>query len=60
MQDFSGLQGELVLAKYILENAKNLKTMIIWCKSKSSKIQRKLAACLKASATCQLSVYIGK
>jgi len=58
IRGFSGLQSELGLAKYILENAKYLQTMKIWCESKPSRIQRKLSACVKASATCQLSVYI--
>lgn len=53
----SGLQCELLLSKYILKNAKKLQTMTIWSKGEPLKIERKLFPCIKASATCKLSVH---
>ncbi|CAJ2672339.1 unnamed protein product [Trifolium pratense] len=49
------LQSELMLAKYILKNARNLQTMKIW--NIHPEIERKLSTCPKASATCQLLFY---
>jgi len=55
---FLGLQNELLLAKYILKNAQNLQFMTIECESEPLIIETKLSHCPKASATCQLSVYL--
>jgi hypothetical protein len=52
------LSGELIIAKYILKNARNLQMMEIWSiMDDQSEIERKLSACPKASATCQLFIY---
>jgi len=57
IQDFLGWKHELLLAEYILGNAQNLQTMTIECECEPLKIERKLSQCLKASATCQFSVF---
>jgi len=57
IQEFLGRKHELLLAEYILGNAQNLQTMTIKCECELLKIERKLSQCLKASATCQLSVF---
>jgi hypothetical protein len=53
IEDFLGRKHELLLAEYILRNAQNLQTMTIECEC----IERKLSQRLKASATCQFSVF---
>ncbi|XP_058753055.1 FBD-associated F-box protein At5g22730-like [Vicia villosa] len=53
---FLGLQGELLLAKYILKNSAVLQTMKIW-NGGQPKIKRLLLSCPRASSTCKLTVY---
>ncbi|XP_058736754.1 F-box/FBD/LRR-repeat protein At3g26920-like [Vicia villosa] len=53
---FLGLQGELLLAKYILKNAAVLQTMKIW-NGGQPEIERLLQSCPRASSTCKLTVY---
>jgi len=55
--DFSGIQSELQLAKYILKNSRNLESMNIWSKGEQPEIERKLSSCPKASITCKLLVH---
>jgi hypothetical protein len=55
IQHLSGPKFELMLAKYILKNARLLETMTIWTKRDLPEIERKLSPCPKASTTCQLS-----
>ncbi|MCH84842.1 F-box/RNI/FBD-like domain protein, partial [Trifolium medium] len=54
--NFLGLQGELLLAKYILKNAKVLQTMRIWNWGQPN-IKKLLSTCPRASATCRLTLY---
>ncbi|RHN50798.1 putative FBD domain, leucine-rich repeat domain, L domain-containing protein [Medicago truncatula] len=55
--EFSGLQCyHIMLARFILENARVLETMSIWCCGKRSKIERVLSSCPRASSTCKLSI----
>ncbi|XP_058760968.1 F-box/FBD/LRR-repeat protein At4g26340-like [Vicia villosa] len=50
------LQGELMVARYILKNAAVLQTMKIWCIGEQSlELEINLSSCPRASATCQLS-----
>ncbi|GAU23895.1 hypothetical protein TSUD_35650 [Trifolium subterraneum] len=58
IEEFLGRTQEFLLAAYILRNAKNLQTMTIKCYRRMLKLENRLSQCLKASATCQLSVYI--
>ncbi|CAK8530223.1 unnamed protein product [Lathyrus sativus] len=52
----TSLQGELMVARYILKNAAVLQTMIIWCVGeRSPELEKNLSACPRASATCRLS-----
>ncbi|XP_058771814.1 FBD-associated F-box protein At5g56370-like [Vicia villosa] len=60
MRDFLGLQGDLMLAKYILKNAKYLQTMSISSLTELPGIERKLFACPMASTTCRLSIIHNK
>ncbi|CAJ2672340.1 unnamed protein product [Trifolium pratense] len=57
IHNFLGLQSELMLAKYILKNARNLQIMEIGYLRCYPEMQIKLSACPKASATCQLLYY---
>ncbi|AES63194.2 F-box/RNI/FBD-like domain protein [Medicago truncatula] len=55
---FAGLQHcHIMLAKFILKNARVLRTMTILCNKKQSKVERLLSSCPRASTTCQLSIY---
>jgi len=54
---FVKLQHDIMLARYILNNAKVLQTMTIWSDKEQTEIERELSSCPRASATCQLSVY---
>jgi hypothetical protein len=55
LRNFLGrLKGELLLARYIIGNAKVLQTMRVWCKGQPD-IKRKLS-CPQASATCKIIV----
>lgn len=55
---FAGLQrNHVMLARFILKNAKVLETTTIWCSRKRSKIEKLLSSCPRASAKCQLSIY---
>ncbi|XP_045794310.1 F-box/FBD/LRR-repeat protein At4g00160-like isoform X2 [Trifolium pratense] len=57
ISSFFGLHGtELMLAKYILKNAKVLQTMNIW-NSGQPEIKQQLSSSPVASATCKLTVY---
>ncbi|KAL5057466.1 hypothetical protein RYX36_029070, partial [Vicia faba] len=53
---FLGLQGELLLAKYILKNAAVLQTMKIWNGGHPG-IEGLLRSFPRASSTCKLTVY---
>ncbi|CAJ2652215.1 unnamed protein product [Trifolium pratense] len=54
---FSGLKGELMLARYILENAKVLQTMRVWNRARAQReIKSELLSCPRASATCEIVV----
>ncbi|CAL5191735.1 unnamed protein product [Lathyrus oleraceus] len=53
---FSGLEGELKLAKYILKNAKVLETMTIR-NADQPRIERVLSSCTRASETSKITVY---
>ncbi|AES63314.1 F-box/RNI/FBD-like domain protein [Medicago truncatula] len=54
---YAGQQrNHIMLARFILENARVLQTMKIWSNSKRSDIESQLSPCPKASATCQLSI----
>jgi hypothetical protein len=57
IHNFLGLQSELMLAKYILKNARNLQIMKIWNIRFHHEMKRKLSTCPKASPTCQLLFY---
>jgi len=48
-------EGELLLTRYILKNAKVLQTMTIWNK-RWAKIKEKLSSCPRASATCKVAI----
>ena len=57
---YAGQQGNhIMLARFILENARVLETMSIWCYTKGSKVEleRVLSSCHRASSACQLSMY---
>jgi len=54
---FVDLQHDIMLARYILNNANSLQTMTIWSDKEQTEIERELSSCPRASATCQLSVY---
>ncbi|AES63288.1 F-box/RNI/FBD-like domain protein [Medicago truncatula] len=60
MRDFA-LAGQqcnhIMLAIFILKNARVLETMTIWSNNKQSEIESRLSPCPRASATCQLSFY---
>ncbi|XP_045817839.1 putative FBD-associated F-box protein At5g56440 [Trifolium pratense] len=54
----TSLQGDFMLARYILKNARVLQTMKISCvREMLPEIENKLSSCHRASATCQLSFY---
>ncbi|XP_058736765.1 F-box/LRR-repeat protein At4g14103-like [Vicia villosa] len=53
---FLGLQGEFLLAKYILKNSTVLQTMKIW-NGGQPEIERLLQSCPRASSMCKLTVY---
>lgn len=53
---FLGLQGEILMAAYILKNATVLKTMKIW-NSGNPEIERLLSSFPKASSTCKLTIH---
>jgi len=60
MRDFAYVgqqRNHIMLARFILENAKVLETLTIWCNNKQSEIESQLSPCPRASATCQLSIY---
>ena len=55
--EFSGQQSShIMLARFVMENARILETMSILCYGKWYEIKRALSACPRASATCQLSI----
>ncbi|XP_045806870.1 FBD-associated F-box protein At5g22730-like isoform X1 [Trifolium pratense] len=54
---FRGQQGELQLAKYILNHARVLQTMKICCRD-SLKKERELSLCSKVSPTCELIFHV--
>lgn len=54
---FVDLQNDIMLARYILNNARVLQTMMIWSDKEQPQIERELSSCPRASTTCQLSVY---
>ncbi|CAJ2670141.1 unnamed protein product [Trifolium pratense] len=54
--NFFGLQGELLLAMYILKNARVLQIMEIWNYGQRE-IERLLDSCPRASSMCKLTVY---
>ncbi|XP_045807809.1 FBD-associated F-box protein At5g56370-like [Trifolium pratense] len=58
IEDFLSRKYEIHLAEYILRNAKNLQAMTIRCYWGMPKLEKYLSQCPKASATCELSVYI--
>jgi hypothetical protein len=54
---FGGLKGEIMLARYILENAKVLQTMRVWNKARAQReTESKLFSSPRASATCKITV----
>jgi hypothetical protein len=53
---FLGLHGELMLASYILKNAKVLQTMKIWNNGQPG-IKKILSTVPMASSMCKLTVY---
>jgi len=60
MWDFASAgqqRNHIMLARFILENARVLETMTIGSNSKRFDIESQLSPCPKASATCQLSIY---
>jgi hypothetical protein len=59
IRDFAllDLQHDIMLARYILNNARVLETMTIWSDREQPEIERELSSCTRASVTCQLSVY---
>ncbi|RHN57224.1 putative F-box domain, FBD domain, leucine-rich repeat domain, L domain-containing protein [Medicago truncatula] len=54
---FVDLQHDLMLARYILNNARVLQTMTIWSDKEQPQIEKELSLIPMASKTCQLSVY---
>ncbi|CAJ2655045.1 unnamed protein product [Trifolium pratense] len=54
---FLSLHSELLLAIYILKNARVLQTMVIWNGGNFLELERLLSLCPKASSTCKLTVY---
>jgi hypothetical protein len=54
LMSFLGLQGELLLAMYILKNARVLQTMEIWNVGQPE--IGVLYSCPRASSTCKLTV----
>ncbi|AES63311.1 putative F-box domain, FBD domain, leucine-rich repeat domain, L domain-containing protein [Medicago truncatula] len=57
---YAGQQrNHIMLARFILENARVLETMSMWCYTKGSKVEleRVLSSCHRASSACQLSMY---
>ncbi|XP_024631343.1 putative FBD-associated F-box protein At5g56820 [Medicago truncatula] len=52
-------RNRIMLARFILDNARVLETMSIWCYKRWPKAERVLSSCPKASATCQLTIDCG-
>jgi hypothetical protein len=52
---FLGQQGELMLTRYILKNARVLQTMIIYC-YRGFKLETELSLWPRASPTCELII----
>lgn len=52
---YGGQEGELLLARYILKNARVLQTMTIW--NICFKIKGKLSSYPRASATCKVAIH---
>jgi hypothetical protein len=54
---FGGLKGEIMLARYILENAKVLQTMRVWNRARAQReIESKLLSSPRASGPCKITV----
>ncbi|XP_045790705.1 FBD-associated F-box protein At4g10400-like [Trifolium pratense] len=58
IRDFAlqDLHQDIMLARYILNNAGLLQTMTIWSDKEKHEIEIELSSCPRASATCQISV----
>ncbi|KAK2408203.1 FBD-associated F-box protein [Trifolium repens] len=54
---YLSLPSEIMLAVYILKNARVLQTMVIWNGGKFLELERLLSLCPKASSTCKLTVH---
>jgi hypothetical protein len=54
---FGGLKGEMMVAMYILENAKVLQTMRVWNRARAQReIESKLLSSPRASGPCKITV----